>query len=106
MIYRGAQAIGGRGLRSGVEPQAPACSNAVRPALSIARRKSKLIALGEVLEPPRDVPCCTLRLLENKVVELIVERERLHDRAHAQKTASSRIAGNAASFRRRPTAPS
>ena len=101
----GAQAIGGRGLRSGGEPQAPR-----QPTESLifdGEKEAKLIALA-CSKPPKGRARWTLRLLENKVVELgIVERASNSTIGRTlKKTASSRIAGNAGSFRRRPTAPS
>lgn len=70
-------------------------------------KEAKLIALA-CSKPPKGRARWTLRLLENKVVELgIVERASDSTIGRTlKKTASSRIAGNAGSFRRRPTAPS
>ena len=101
----GAQAIGGRGLRSGVEPQAP--HDATSPAIFDGEKEAKLIALA-CSKPPKGRARWTLRLLENKVVELgIVERASDSTIGRTlKKTVSSRIAGNAGSSRRRPTAPS
>jgi hypothetical protein len=68
-------------------------------------REAKLIALA-CSKPPKGRARWTLRLLENKVVELgIVERASDSTIGRTlKKTASSRIAGNAGSSRRRPTA--
>ena len=67
-------------------------------------KEAKLIALA-CSKPPKGRARWTLRLLENKVVELgIVERASDSTIGRAlKKTVSSRIAGNAGSFRRRPT---
>ena len=70
-------------------------------------KEAKLIALA-CSKPPTGRVRWTLRLLENKVVELgIVERASDSTIGRTlKKTVSSRIAGNAGSSRRRPTAPS
>jgi len=70
-------------------------------------KEAKLIALA-CSKPPKGRARWTLRLLENKVVELgIVERASDSTIGRTlKKTVSSRIAGNAGSSRRRPTAPS
>ena len=72
-----------------------------------AKEKAKLIALV-CSKPPKGRARWTLRLLESKVVELgIVERASDSTIGRTlKKTVSSRIAGNAGSSRRRPTAPS
>ena len=80
-----------------------------RPALSRifdGEKEAKLIALA-CSKPPKGRARWTLRLLENKVVELgIVERASDSTIGRTlKKTVSSRIAGNAGSSRRRPTAP-
>ena len=76
-------------------------------AAIFGEKEAKLIALA-CSKPPKGRARWTLRLLENKVVELgIVERASNSTIGRTlKKTASSRIAGNAGSFRRRPTAPS
>jgi hypothetical protein len=79
------------------------------PALSRifdGEKEAKLIALA-CSKPPKGRARWTLRLLENKVVELgIVERASDSTIGRTlKKTVSSRIAGNAGSSRRRPTAP-
>src|SRR3974377_312141 len=69
-------------------------------------KRAKLIALA-CSKPPKGRARWTLRLLENKVVELgIVERASDSTIGRTlKKTVSSRIAGTAGSSRRRPTAP-
>jgi transposase len=69
-------------------------------------KEAKLIAVA-CSKPPKGRARWTLRLLENKVVELgIVERASDSTIGRTlKKTVSSRIAGNAGSSRRRPTAP-
>ena len=76
-------------------------------AIFDGEKEAKLIALA-CSKPPKGRARWTLWLLENKVVELgIVERASDSTIGRTlKKTASSRIAGNAGSFRRRPTAPS
>ena len=76
-------------------------------AIFDGEKEAKLIALA-CSKPPKGRARWTLRLLENKVVELgIVDRASNSTIGRTlKKTASSRIAGNAGSFRRRPTAPS
>jgi hypothetical protein len=70
-------------------------------------KEAKLIALA-CSKPPKGRVRWTLRLLENKVVELgIVERASDSTIGRAlKKTFSNPIAGSAGSSRRRPTAPS
>ena len=77
------------------------------PAIFDGEKEAKLIALA-CSEPPKGRARWTLRLLESKVVELgIVERASDSTIGRTlKKTVSSRIAGNAGSSRRRPTAPS
>jgi len=77
------------------------------PAIFDGEKEAKLIALA-CSKPPKGRARWTLRLLENKVVELgIVERASDSTIGRAlKKTVSSRIAGSAGSSRRRPTAPS
>jgi hypothetical protein len=69
-------------------------------------KEAKLIALA-CSKPPKGRARWTLRLLENKVVELgIVDRASDSTiQRTLKKTASNRIAANAGSFRRRPTVP-
>jgi hypothetical protein len=70
-------------------------------------KEAKLIALA-CSKPPKGRARWTLRLLENKVVELgIVERASDSTIGRTlKKTVSSRTVGSAGSFRRRPTAAS
>ncbi len=70
-------------------------------------KEAKLIALA-CSKPPKGRTRWTLRLLENKVVELgIVEHASDSTIGRTlKKTVSSPIVGNAGSSRRRPTAPS
>ena len=77
------------------------------PAIFDGEKEAKLIALA-CSKPPKGRARWTLRLLENKVVELgIVERASDSTIGRAlKKTFSSRIVGSAESSRRRPTAPS
>jgi transposase len=77
------------------------------PAIFDGEKQAKLIALA-CSKPPKGRARWTLRLLENKVVELgIVERASDSTIGRTlKKTFSSPIAGSAGSSRRRPTAPS
>jgi transposase len=77
------------------------------PAIFDGEKEAKLIALA-CSKPPKGRARWTLRLLENKVVELgIVERASDSTIGRTlKKTFSSPIAGSAGSSRRRPTAPS
>ena len=77
------------------------------PAIFDGEKEAKLIALA-CSKPPKGRARWTLRLLENKVVELgIVERASDSTIGRAlKKTVSSRIAGSAGSSRRRPMPPS
>jgi transposase len=77
------------------------------PAIFDGEKEAKLIALA-CSKPPKGRTRWTLRLLENKVVELgIVERASDSTIGRAlKKTVSSRIAGSAGSSRRRPMPPS
>jgi transposase len=77
------------------------------PAIFDGEREAKLIALA-CSKPPKGYARWTLRLLENKVVELgIVERASDSTIGRTlKKTVSSRIVGSAGSSHRRPTAPS
>jgi len=70
-------------------------------------KEAKLIALA-CSNPPKGRARWTLRMLENKVVELgIVDRASDSTIGRTlKKTFSSRIGGSAGSSRRRPTAPS
>ena len=77
------------------------------PRIFDGEKEAKLIALA-CSKPPKGRARWTLRLLENKVVELgIVEHASDSTIGRTlKKTFSSPIAGSAGSFRRRPTAPS
>ena len=77
------------------------------PRIFDGEKEAKLIALA-CSKPPRGRVRWTLRLLENKVVELgIVDHASDSTIGRAlKKTASNPIAGNAGSSHRRPTAPS
>ena len=77
------------------------------PPIFDGEREAKLIALA-CSKPPKGRTRWTLRLLENKVVELgIVERASDSTIGRTlKKTLSNRIGGNAGSFRRRRTARS
>src|SRR5438309_8537552 len=99
----GAQTTGGRRLRGRVEPQA--ARDACR--CSDGEKEAKLIALA-CSKPPKGRARWTLRLLENKVVELgIVDRASDSTIGRAlKKTFFSPIAASTGSSRRRPTARS
>jgi len=73
-------------------------------AFSTVKKEAKLIALA-CSKPPKGCGRWTLRLLENKVVELgIVARASDSTIGRTlKKTVSNRIAGSAGSSRRRPT---
>ena len=77
------------------------------PRIFDGEKEARLIALT-CSKPPKGRARWTLRLLENKVVELgIVERASDSTIGRAlKKTFSNPIAGSAGSSRRRPTAPS
>src|SRR6266446_5363727 len=77
------------------------------PPIFDGEKEAKLIALA-CSKPPKGRTRWTLRLLENKVVELgIVERASDSTIGRTlKKTLSNRIGGNAGSFRRRRTARS
>ena len=77
------------------------------PRIFDGEKEAKLIALA-CSKPPKGRARWTLRLLENKVVELgIVDRASDSTIGRTlKKTFSSPIAGSAGSSRRRPTAPS
>lgn len=77
------------------------------PAIFDGEKEAKLIALA-CSKPPQGRVRWTLRLLENKVVELgIVERASDSTIGRTlKKTVSSRIAGSAGLSRRRPMPPS
>ena len=77
------------------------------PRIFDGEKEAKLIALA-CSKPPKGRARWTLRLLENKVVELAIV-ERASDSTIGRvlkKTFSSPIAGSSGSSRRRPTARS
>jgi len=76
------------------------------PRIFDGEKEAKLIALA-CSKPPKGRARWTLRLLENKVVELgIVDHASDSTIGRTlKKTVSNRIAGSAGSSRRRPTAP-
>ena len=76
------------------------------PRIFDGEKEAKLIALA-CSKPPQGYVRWTLRLLENKVVELgIVDRASDSTIGRTlKKTVSNPIAGSVGSFRRRPTAP-
>ena len=105
MVYRVRKQLVEEGL-------AAVLSRKQRIAPAVARifdgeKEAKLIALA-CSKPPKGRARWTLRLLENKVVELgIVDRASDSTIGRTpKKTLSSRIAANAGSSRRRPTARS
>jgi hypothetical protein len=77
------------------------------PRIFDGEKEAKLIALA-CSKPPKGRARWTLRLLENKVVELGIVVRASDSTIHRtlKKTVSNRIAAGAGSFRRRPTAPS
>ncbi len=104
MVYRVRKQLveeGFEAVLSGKQRKTPAVSR-----IFDGEKEAKLIALA-CSKPPKGRARWTLRLLENKVVELgIVERASDSTIGRTlKKTVSSRIAGNAGSSRRRPTAP-
>ena len=73
------------------------------PRIFDGEKEAKLIALA-CSKPPKGCGRWTLRLLENKVVELgIVARASDSTIGRTLETVSNRIAGSAGSSRRRPT---
>jgi transposase len=77
------------------------------PPIFDGEKEAKLIALA-CSKPPKGRARWTLRLLENKVVELGIVERASDSTIHRtlKKTVSNRIADSAGSSRRRPTAPS
>ena len=92
MLYRVRKQLVEEGFEDGVEPQAAcdACGGAH------FRRRDKLIALA-CSKPPKGRARWTLRLLENKVVELGIVDRASDSTIHRtlKKTVSNRIAGSA-----------
>ena len=104
MVYRVRKQLVEEGLEA-VLSRKQRATPAVSPIFD-GEKEAKLIALA-CSKPPKGRARWTLRLLENKVVELnIVDRARQHDRSRFKKTLSSPIAANNGSFRPRPTAHS
>lgn len=77
------------------------------PRIFDGEKEAKLIALA-CSKPPKGRARWTLRLLENKVVDLGIVDHASDSTIHRtlKKTVSNPIAGNAGSSRQRPTAPS
>jgi hypothetical protein len=77
------------------------------PPIFDGEKEAKLIALA-CSKPPKGRARWTLRLLENKVVELGIVERASDSTIHRtlKKTVSNRIADSAGSSPRRPTAPS
>ncbi len=105
MVYRVRKQLVEEGFEA-VLSRKPRATPAV-PRIFDGEKEAKLIALA-CSKPPKGRARWTLRLLENKVVELgIVERASDSTIGRTlKKTLSSRIAGSAGSSRRRPTARS
>ncbi len=105
MVYRVRKQLVEEGLEA-VLSRKPRVAPAV-PRIFDGEKEAKLIALA-CSEPPKGRARWTLRLLENKVVELnIVDRASDSTIGRTlKKTSSSRIASNNGSSRRRPTARS
>src|SRR5262249_34762973 len=104
MIYRVRKQLVEEGFEA-------ALSRKQRATPAVARifdgeKEAKLIALA-CSKPPKGRARWTLRLLENKVVELgiVVRASDSTIGRTLKKTVSNPIAGNAGSSRRRPTAP-
>src|SRR5215831_19814609 len=96
LVEEGFEAVRSRKLRA-----TPAV-----PRIFDGEKEAKLIALA-CSKPPQGYARWTLRLLENKVVELGIA-DRASDSTIGRtlkKTVSNPIAGSAGSSRRRPTAP-
>src|SRR5206468_749019 len=105
MVYRVRKQLVEEGLEA-VLSRKQRATPAVPPIFD-GEREAKLIALA-CSKPPKGRTRWTLRLLENKVVELGIV-ERASDSTiggRLKKTLSNRIGGNAGSFRRRRTARS
>lgn len=105
MVYRVRKQLVEEGLEA-VLSRKQRATPAVAPIFD-GEKEAKLIALA-CSKPPKGRTRWTLRLLETKVVELgIVERASDSTIGRTlKKTLSSRIGGNAGSFRRRRTARS
>jgi Homeodomain-like domain len=105
MVYRVRKQLVEEGLEA-VLSRKQRATPAVPPIFD-GEKEAKLIALA-CSKPPKGRTRWTLRLLENKVVELgIVDRASDSTIGRTlKKTPSNRIGGNAGSFRRRRTARS
>ena len=105
MIYRVRKQLVEEGFEAVLSRKRRACPAVAR--IFDGEKEAKLIALA-CSKPPKGRARWTLRLLENKVVELgIVERASDSTIGRTlKKTFSNPIAGSAGSSRRRPTAPS
>jgi len=105
MIYRVRKQLVEEGFEA-VLRRKPRATPAV-PRIFDGEKEAKLIALA-CSKPPKGCVRWTLRLLENKVVELgIVDHASDSTIGRTlKKTVSNPIAGSAGSSRRRPTAPS
>ena len=105
MIYRVRKQLVEEGFEAVLSRKRRACPAVAR--IFDGEKEAKLIALA-CSKPPKGRARWTLRLLENKVVELgIVKRASDSTIGRTlKKTFSSPIAGSAGSSRRRPTAPS
>jgi transposase len=105
MVYRVRKQLLEEGLEAVLSRKQRATPSV--PRIFDGEKEAKLIALA-CSKPPKGRVRWTLRLLEAKVVELgIVDRASDSTIGRAlKKTLSNRIAGNAGSFRRRPTARS
>ena len=104
MVYRVPKQLVEEGFEA-VLSRKPRATPAV-PRIFDGEKEAKLIALA-CSKPPQGYVRWTLRLLENKVVELgIVDRASDSTIGRTlKKTVSNPIAGSVGSFRRRPTAP-
>ena len=105
MVYRVRKQLVEEGLKA-VLSRKPRAAPAV-PRVFEGEKEAKLIALA-CSQPPKGRARWTLRLLENKVVELnIVDRASDSTIGRTlKKTLSNRIVGSSGSSRPRPTAPS
>jgi len=105
MVYRVRKQLGEEGIEA-VLSRKPRAAPAV-PRIFDGEKEARLIALA-CSEPPKGRARWTLRLLENKVVELnIVDRASDSTIGRTlKKTFSSRICNSNGSSRRRPTAHS
>ena len=105
MIYRVRKQLMEEGFEAVLSRKQRATSEV--PRIFDGEREAKLIALA-CSKPPKGRARWTLRLLENKVVELGIVERASDSTIHRtlKKTVSNRIADSAGSSSRRPTAPS